>query len=186
MHADRRFWIHQTDSWLGAWLKTNTSVSEVTNFVNRTYLKNDLKEFKGDPRLMRDLEARKAFSHLRASIGGLYAWRASNTKDPAERERMMTEADFAFRQAFAMCPVSPETVVRYVELLMSGGRPSDAAQIAGTAYKLDPEHKQLGDYPEQLLRAKQRTERGPAGTALRIQNTRHWCTWRFVGPCSAA
>ncbi|PYL00759.1 MAG: hypothetical protein DME19_04100 [Verrucomicrobia bacterium] len=163
VRADREFWIRHTDSWLGAWLKTNAPVREVTDFVERTYLNGNIKDFNGDLRLIRDLEARKAFSHLRASIGGLYAWRAAHSKGPSERQRMMAEADFAFRQAFAICPVSPETVARYVELLVSGGRLSDAEQIAVTAYKLDPEHKQLGDYAEQqLLRAKQGTEKAPA------------------------
>ena len=32
---------------------------------------------------------------------------------------MNDEADFAFRQAWALCPYSPETVFRYVDLLMS-------------------------------------------------------------------
>ena len=162
VRTDREFWIRNTESWLGVWLKTNTSLSEITHFVDRTYFKNDLNEFKGDPEFLRDLEARKAVSRLRSSIAGLYAWRASNTKDPMERERMAAEGDFAFRQAFAMCPVNPGTVARYVELLSSGGRLSDAAQIAATAYKLDPEHKQLGDYVEQLIRNAQRTEKEPA------------------------
>jgi hypothetical protein len=161
VRADREFWIRNTDSWLGAWLKTNTALSEVTNFVDRTYLKNDLKEFTGDSRFIRDLEARKTLSHLRGAIASLYVWRATNTKNAAERERMAAESDFAFRQAFAMCPTNPGTVARYVELLVSGGRVSDAAQIAGTAYRMDPEHKQLGDYVEEIVRKAQRAEKEP-------------------------
>ena len=48
----------------------------------------------------------------------MYAWRVSDpdNKDPVAQQRMIKEADFAFRQAFAFCPYSPEAVFRYVNL----------------------------------------------------------------------
>jgi len=53
---------------------------------------------------------------------------------------MVKEADFAFRQAFAFCPYSPEAVFRYVNLLLSPEiqKFDDALIIAETCLKLDP------------------------------------------------
>jgi hypothetical protein len=56
---------------------------------------------------------------------------------------MTREADFAFREAFALCPYSPEAVNRYVNLLVSGDRRDDALLIATTASKVDPKNSQL-------------------------------------------
>jgi hypothetical protein len=53
---------------------------------------------------------------------------------------MNDAADFAFRQAWALCPYSPETVVRYVALLTSQNRRADALLVAETAAKM-PESK---------------------------------------------
>jgi len=49
---------------------------------------------------------------------------------------MNDEADFAFRQAWALCPYSPEAVFRYVNLLLSQNRTSDARLVAETAAKM--------------------------------------------------
>jgi tetratricopeptide (TPR) repeat protein len=56
---------------------------------------------------------------------------------------MIKEADFAFRQAFAFCPYSPEAVFRYVQLLLSLNRLDDALTIATTCEKLDPYNGQV-------------------------------------------
>jgi hypothetical protein len=49
---------------------------------------------------------------------------------------MNDAADFAFRQAFALCPYSPEALYRYVNLLLSEGRAADALLLAETAKKM--------------------------------------------------
>ena len=49
---------------------------------------------------------------------------------------MNDAADFAFRQAWALCPYSQETVYRYVNLLMSEGRIANALLVAETAAKM--------------------------------------------------
>ena len=66
-------------------------------------------------------------------------------KTQAERDRMIREADFALKQAFAFCPYSPEAVYRYVTLLLNTGRVSDALLVAETCYKLDPYNGQVKD-----------------------------------------
>src|SRR5213075_1766535 len=110
----------------------------ITSFVERTYLHRDFTGFKGDRKFVRDDQAQKAFSKLRSSIGGIYAWRigdAGNTHNAAAQQRMIKEADFAFRQAFAFCPYSPEAVFRYVQLLATLGRMDDAIIVAETCQK---------------------------------------------------
>jgi tetratricopeptide (TPR) repeat protein len=63
---------------------------------------------------------------------------------------MIKEADFAFRQAFAFCPYSPEAVFRYVNLLLSMQRFDDALTVALTCLKLDPYNGQVIDLVNRL------------------------------------
>lgn len=139
--ADREFWIKQTDAWLGPWLKTNTPLSEVMAFAKRTY--PGLKDFKGDADFVRDPEARKTFSNLRCAIAMHYMWRASRANTPRARDLMMTEADFAFRQAFAICPNNHQVVYQYTDLLLATGRGNEAIELTETASTTDPENKQF-------------------------------------------
>jgi len=148
--ADRKFWTRKTDGWLGAWLKPSSTIEEITNFVNRTYAKNELEGFKGDAQFIHDDEARHAFSKLRCAIAGLYAWHAINSKDPAERQRMATEADFAYRQAFAICPSNAEVVMRYANVLIAAGRRSDAIGVVCIGCQLYPEHPTMHSLLEHL------------------------------------
>jgi hypothetical protein len=124
---------------IGDWLKHDTSLPEIVAFVEQVYLAGEMSGFAGDPRYIQDGMAQKRFSKLRSSIGGLYAWRAQNCKSTAEKERMLEEADFAFRQAFALCPDSPEAVFRYVNLLLSRKRLDEAILVAETAVKREAE-----------------------------------------------
>jgi thioredoxin-like negative regulator of GroEL len=84
-----------------------------------------------------------------------------------EKERMAREADFAFRQAWALCPDSTEAVFRYVALLMEQKRVADALLVAETAAQMPSmegqEGQQMRDLVEQLkqfLKAKQASSGG--------------------------
>jgi tetratricopeptide (TPR) repeat protein len=66
------------------------------------------------------------------------------------QQRMIKEADFAFRQAFAFCPYSPEAVFRYVNLLLALNRIDDALIVARTCQKLDPNNGQIVDLVKRL------------------------------------
>lgn len=158
---DREYWSGLLAEMLGDWLKPETPVKDITTFVGGLYVhkkapaKNPDDEvyrsiepvavqaqvngFTGDLRFVQNDYAKRLFSKLRSSIGGVYAWRADNTTDSVERQRMTQEADFAFRQAFAMCPYSPEAVFRYVQLLFKVNRLDDALLIAKAAQNLDPD-----------------------------------------------
>jgi hypothetical protein len=51
-----------------------------------------------------------------ASTNG--APRPQNSRSATERPRVTKEAEFAFKQAFAYCPFSPEAVFHFMNLLL--------------------------------------------------------------------
>jgi hypothetical protein len=150
LDADRAFWAQKCDAMLGGWLKPETSVSNVCVFAASVYGRKDFVHFAGDREFVTNDYAMKAFSKLRSSQAGLYQWRLTN-KPGADRARLRAAADQAFRQAFALCPTSPEAVFRYINFLLSESRFADAVQIAQTARKLAPENEQYAALLKQLL-----------------------------------
>jgi len=97
---------------------------------------------------VKNFAAQKTFPKLRSAIAGIYDWRFQQTGHYAERERMLREADFAYRQAFALCPSSPETVYWYVAPLTNESRLDDALLVASSCQKLDP----AGDWAKTLVK----------------------------------
>jgi hypothetical protein len=136
VQRDRDYWTKYIAPMIGDWLNTDTSVETVAGFAEKVYVKKDFNGFQGDRRFIQSSDSQKMFSKERNSIAGLYAWRAQHATDTAEKKRMNDAADFAFRQAWALCPYSPEAVFRYVNLLMSEQRFSDALLVAETATKM--------------------------------------------------
>jgi tetratricopeptide (TPR) repeat protein len=141
-------------------------VKQIADFVERTYLHNNYQGYTGDRAFVRDDDAQKAFSKLRSSQAGMYYWRMSSTCPPEYRQKtaasqaaLVRETEFAFKQAFAFCPYSPEAVYRYVNYLlplaqsaeMAGHRDQaihyfdDAILVLQTCQKLDPFNTSLGD-----------------------------------------
>jgi hypothetical protein len=153
MQQDHDYWTHYVEPMIGGWLNANTPVSDVTAFAQKVYLKHDFGGFKGDRRFVQNDYACKMFSKLRSSIAGLYVWRLDHGAAGAERERLVREADFAFRQAFALCPTSPEAVYRYVSFLMGQKRQADALLVASTCLELDPRNNQVAGLVNQLKKA---------------------------------
>ncbi len=178
---DHEFWSKYTERLIGNWITYDTPVKDIVKFAEKLYLKRDFSGYNGDLKFARDDQAQKAFSKLRSSIGGVYAWRVSQAtqnvlslqdqlrRAPAQnqaalqaqlahwsavRERMIKETDFAFRQAFAFCPYSPEAVFRYCQLLISLQRYEDAYLIAETCRKLDPYNAQVVDLVQRLSSAR--------------------------------
>lgn len=186
LQRDHAFWSDYSERLIGNWITYDTPVKEIVDFAERLYLRRDFTGFKGDRKFARDDQAQKAFSKLRSSIGGVYAWRVAEatsklyylqTRPPQEqaalrgeiarwsaiRDRIIKETDFAFRQAFAFCPYSPEAVFRYCQLLLSLNRVEDALLIADTCRKLDPYNAQVVDLVHRLREAK--TSGGATGPA---------------------
>jgi hypothetical protein len=134
--ADHDYWTKCVAPMLGDWLTGDTPVSQVAAFVEKVQLKRDFSGFKGDPQFIQNDYAQKMFSKLRSSSAGVYAWRVDHAANPADKERMTREADFAFREAWALCPYSPEAVFRYVNFLLKQKRISDALLVAETAAQM--------------------------------------------------
>jgi tetratricopeptide (TPR) repeat protein len=166
LRRDREFWSQYSDRLVGNWITDQTTVKEICDFVDKVYIQRDLRGFKGNRKFMRDDNAQKAFSKLRSSIGGVYYHRVNNSASSAEQQRMIREAEFAFRQAFAFCPYSPEAVFRYAQLLAQIGRFDDALLIATTTLRLDPFNSSVASLVEQLRVMKQSA---PAYAAARQQ-----------------
>jgi beta-lactamase regulating signal transducer with metallopeptidase domain len=148
VQQDHGYWSQYLQPMLGDWLNYDTSVAEVAAFVKKVYLQHDLSGFTGDPQFIEDSWAQKAFSKLRSSIGGVYAWRVTNT--PGDSDRMIKEAGFAFRQSYALCPTSPEALFRYINLLLSLKRVDDALLLAEATHQLIPDNPQVKDLVKNL------------------------------------
>jgi len=160
---DHAFWSKFSDLLIGNWITYDTSVKEIVDFIEKVYLRHNYTGFNGDLKFVRDDQAQKAFSKLRSSITGVYAWRLSpqcpdeyRQKTVVGTQALVRETDFAFKQAFAFCPYSPEAVFRYINFLLQYGRIDDALLVAQTCHKLDPYNdqvkglvKQLGDIKNQ-------------------------------------
>jgi Flp pilus assembly protein TadD/phage shock protein PspC (stress-responsive transcriptional regulator) len=152
---DHEFWSKYAERLIGNWITYDTSVKEICDFIERVYRRRDYKGFKGDPAFIRDDQAQKSFSKLRSSVGGVYSYRYSYPRTPAERQRMMKEADFALRQAFAFCPYSPEAVFRYTTLLASSGRLDDAELVIEACLKFDRENVNVQNWLKTIRGYKQ-------------------------------
>ena len=187
---DHDFWSQFSQRLIGNWITYDTPVSNICEFAERVYIRHDYKGFNGDPKFVRDDDGQKAFSKLRSSIAGIYAWRIANStaklqaflsRPPAEQQamagernrladeqkRMLKEAEFAFKQAYAFCPYSPEALFRYVNLLIGSNRVEDALQLAVTSQKLDPDNPQLENLVKELGNIKARiTGSQPPPTAV--------------------
>jgi tetratricopeptide (TPR) repeat protein len=138
IRKDHEFWTRYSGRLCGNWITYDTPVKDICEFAERVYLRGNLDGYKGDPKFVRDNDGQKSFSKLRNSIAGMYYWRFKESKSAEEKARTGKEADFAFKQAFAFCPSSPETATRYIQLLAELNRLEDAYLVALTLQKFDP------------------------------------------------
>jgi hypothetical protein len=153
VEKDRDYWRKQTARWIGDWLKEETSLKTICDFAERLYVEVNLEEFKGDQDFAmadRRYSPQSIFSKLRTAQAGVYAWRAKQAATPEERERMTRAADFAFRQAFALCPWAHQAVFRYEEFLTAQKRPEEALLLVESAAKTNPGDKQLRQHAAQM------------------------------------
>ncbi len=150
--TDQAYWKKLTDEMLGNWLNEKTPLKDVCDFADKYGRGKHLDDYTGDKDFAANEQARKSYSKLRTSIAGLYVWRAQNTRDDDERQRMYLAADLAFRQGYAICPYSPEALYRYVNLLLARNRTDDAILIAKTSLRLDPDNEQVQGLLSQLMK----------------------------------
>jgi hypothetical protein len=154
VRKDLDFWSRQISDAVGNWSNETSSIRELCSFCEKIYLRKELSGFKGDTGFVQNPNAQKTFSKLRSSIGGLYGWHFENDKNTNDKERMKKATDIAYRQAFVLCPYSPEAVYRYGQFLMSVQRFDDAVLIAETAARIDPENSEIGQTLKYLHQAK--------------------------------
>jgi tetratricopeptide (TPR) repeat protein len=177
LQRDHDFWSKFSDRLIGNWITYDTPVSNIVAFVEKVYLRHDWSGLTpGQRQFVRDDQGQKAFSKLRSSIGGIYAWRISpqcppeyRPKTAAEFQSVAREADFTFRQAFAYCPYSPEAVFRYVNVLLQFNRLDDALLVSETCLKIDPNSGSAADLVRRLREFKKTTPQADAARNRLIQ-----------------
>lgn len=171
VRRDHEYWSQYSERFIGNWIGYDTPVREICEWALKTYQRRDLTGFKGDPAFVRDDNAQKAFSKLRNAIGkSVYAWRINNTTSPVVQQRMVREAEFALKQAFAFCPYSPETVFNYAQLLATIGRYEDAVLVARTCQVFDADNAGIENLIQQLESYRQAAS-PEATAALRAKAT---------------
>jgi tetratricopeptide (TPR) repeat protein len=149
IQRDHQFWSEYSDRLVGNWITTTTTAKDLCDFAEKTFLRHDYSGFKGDLKFVRDEDAQKGFSKLREAIGAsIYEWRA--IRNPARQKRLLEEAEFAYKQAFAFCPFS-EGASRYAYLLERTGRVEDALLVLRTFQKMDPYNRQVQYMVVQML-----------------------------------
>jgi len=158
IERDRQFWTERVDGMLGPWLRADTTVQEVADFAERIHVRKDLDGFHGDARFVRNEYAQKMFSKWRSAIAGVFAWRANFEGNETEKQRLTRAADYGFRQAYALCPSSPEALYRYVQLLASDRRFDEAIAITTASSHIEPENAGLANLLKQLRRMKDQAE----------------------------
>jgi len=85
---------------------------------DRAYWDALFADLHNDPRFNRDDVAEETFSKLRSAIGGLYAFR-----------HMAAEAEYAYKQAIALCPDGPDGNFHLAQLYLESGRFDDAVAV---------------------------------------------------------
>jgi beta-lactamase regulating signal transducer with metallopeptidase domain len=147
---DRAYWQNLVDGMIGDWLNQDTTLATVADFIRKVYVQKDLAGFSGDVSFIQNDYAKRLFSKLRSSLAGVYAWRVDHPANPAEGQRMATEADLAFRQAFVLCPYGPEPVFRYATFLSQNNRDADALVVATSAAAVDPKNSDFQNLIQRL------------------------------------
>lgn len=126
---DHDYWTKTISPMIGSWLNDETSVAAVIAFDEKVFHQHDFTGFTGDRQFIENGYTYRSFSKDRLSIADLYTWRMNHAASSDETDLMAQAADFAFRQALALCPYNPEVVTRYEEFLKSRDRQADAALI---------------------------------------------------------
>lgn len=142
---DHEFWCQYMERLCGNWITYDTTIDELCDFAERVYLRGDFTDFKGDMKFLRDDDAQKAFSKLRSAGTGLYWWRVNYATSASEQSRLLKEAEFAGKQAFAICPFSPEALYKLVNVLAIQNRFAEAKKLIMTTLAFDPENRAIED-----------------------------------------
>lgn len=125
VQRDHDYWAKLIAPMIGKWLDSGTPLADVVNYDEKVFRRHDLAGFEGDSRFVRNDYCCRTYCWERSNIADLYVWRMNHAATADEKERMGREADFAFRQALALCPSVQGNVSRYRDFLKSQHRDSD-------------------------------------------------------------
>jgi len=154
IQRDHEFWSQYSSRFIGNWITYDTSIKEICDFALKVYKRREeaaIRQYHCEPKFVRDDNAQKNFSKLRNAIGkSIYTWRIANSLSTDSQARMIKEAEFALKQAFAFCPLSPETVSNLAQLLAMLHRYNDALLVAQTCFEFDQDNAGIRDLVKQL------------------------------------
>jgi len=102
----------------------------------------------GQSTFTRDICARKSFSKLRTAIGGIYEYR-----------RMYDEAEYAYKQAVDLYPLSPEAIFRLAQMRVNWGRRDEAEELLAGFVAEDPNNASAVDFLRRLTELKSMEKR---------------------------
>lgn len=97
------------------------------------------KRLVSNPKFQRDVVAQKTFSKLRSAIAGLYSAR-----------QIWDEAEYAFKQAIELYPLSPEANFRLADTYMKRGKFEPARDLMAEFLLLDPGNDKVAGFLNQV------------------------------------
>ena len=107
------------------------------------YWRSAAQQFASDPEAADSLAARQAWAKMALEQAALFL-----------DHKYAAEAEQGFQVATELYPASPETVFRYVNLLLQQNRPEEAVQVAENGSNAAPDNQQLRSLVEQLKKLK--------------------------------
>jgi len=133
---DHAFWSRSIQLMIGDWLKEETSLDALLTFSETVFIAKNFNAYTADPAFINSACTHQTFSKLRNSIARTYARRAEHTTEQTAKTRLEKEAEFAYRQAFALCPYSRETVWSYTLFLNAHRRRIEATLLLKTVLRM--------------------------------------------------
>jgi hypothetical protein len=115
---------------------------------DRAYWDALFEDLHNDPRFQRDEAAKKTFSKLRSTIGGLYAFRL-----------IVPEAEYALHQAISLSPESPDANFRLAQLYVELHRYDDALAVLEDFAKHDRYNPRIPDFIDTVRTLKQQSNK---------------------------
>lgn len=130
----------------GLIMKLNNEPTDITPELikkDRAFWDWYVKRLVSDRKFLRDVVAKKTFSKLRSAIAGLYAARG-------HRE----EAEYAFKQAVELYPLSPEATFRLADLYMRENRFDEALETVRSFAEKDEYNENAKGFVERIRQMK--------------------------------
>jgi hypothetical protein len=152
LEANRRFWAAYCGRLIGDWITDTTSVDEVCEFAERVYARRDLNAFRGDAEYIHDSAMQEWMAKLRQASAHLYWWRCSEAKQTEEKQRMLKESLFAFKQAVALGPGNSEVISYFATLLAGMDRFAEAERVLRLGLSVNPANASLKSQLDELER----------------------------------